>query len=128
MLLLAIWIAASIVHGQILFTVWGDRLSIIGVAVSMSVNALVTGSIVLRILKVFREVKTSTVDDQVLGVTGGSTLRRVIFALIESGMVLFSIQFVRLVITILSKPDIFLLISCMHAMVNVIMISVSLFT
>ena len=63
-------------------------------------NALVTGLIVFRIFKVFQEVKACTTDDQLLGVTGGSTLRRVIFILTESGMVLFLIQLARLVVTL----------------------------
>jgi len=76
-------------------------MEVASLALSMTVNALVTGLIVFRIIKVFQEVKTAcTVDGQILGVTGGGTLRRVIFVLIESGMALFSIQLVRLVVTI----------------------------
>ena len=66
----------------------------------MTVNALVTGLIVFRIFKVFRQVK-STSEDQKLGATGsgGSKLRSVIFVIIESGMALFTIQLVRLVLS-----------------------------
>ena len=79
-------------------------MGVAGLALSMTVNALVTGLIAFRIFKVFREVKTATANDQILGVTGGSTLRRVVFILIESGMALFSIQLARLVVTIV-KTD-----------------------
>ena len=134
---LAIWIASgtaplSIVQGQYFAPAWSDFLSLTGLTLSMTVNALVTGLIVFRILKVFREVKTATADDQNLGVTGGSTLRRVIFILIESGMALFSIQLARLVVTIVLTvtPDpvyalaAYELIFAIHQMLNVIIRSV----
>ena len=98
-----------------------------GLTLSMTVNALVTGLIVFRIFKVFREVKTGTPDDQILGATGGSTLRCVIFILIESGMALFSIQLARLVVTIMTTNaanDAYYLIAGIHEMLNVIIISV----
>ena len=50
-----------------------------------------------RIFKVFQEVKTA-VDDRIVGMTGGSTLRRIIFVLTESGMLLFAIQIAQLVL------------------------------
>ena len=93
----------------------------------MTVNALVTGLIVFKIFKVFQEVKTATVDDQNLGVTGGSTLQRVIFIIIESGMALFSIQLTRLVVTIVSTDasyNAFGLVASTHEMLNVIIRSV----
>ena|SRR5271156_392567 len=89
----------------------------------MTVNAVVTGLIVFRIFKVFREVKLGTADDQILGVTGGSKLRRVIFILIESGMALFSIQLARLVVTIVPTEAAYAaygLIGSIHEMLNVI--------
>ena len=70
----------------------------------MTVNALMTGLIVFRIFKVFREVKT-TVDDQILGMTGGSKLRRIIFVLTESGIVLFFIQIAQLVLSVITGTD-----------------------
>ena len=68
-------------------------------ATSMAVNALVTGLIVFRILKVFLEVKPTSVE-RTLGstVTGGTKLRHSIFVIIEYGMALFAIQLVRLVL------------------------------
>ena len=66
----------------------------------MAVNTLVTGLIVFKILKVFLEVNPILVE-LTLGSTGGSKLRHVIFVIIESGMTLFVIQLIRLVIAIL---------------------------
>ena len=116
-----------IVQGQLITTDRSNILALIGLTLSIAVNALVTGLIVFRIFKVFREVKAYTVHDQILGVTGGSTLRRVIFILIESGMALFSIQLARLVATIvnvLTGTDATLaayyLIVGIHEMLNVI--------
>ena len=92
----------SIVQGHIFFPAWSTILAQTGLTMSMTVNALVTGLILFRIFKVFQEVKTRTVDDQILGVTGGTKLRRVMFILIESGVALFSIQLARLVVTIVT--------------------------
>ena len=113
----------SIIQGQLYIPRWSDILAITDLALSMTVNALVTGLIVFRILKVFQEVKTST------AVTGGSTLRRVIFIIIESGVALFSIQLARLVATVLSGMDeavrnAYYLIVGIHEMLNVIIRSV----
>ena len=126
---LAIWIAGgaalSIVQGQIYVPEWSNTLSVAGLALSMTVNGLVTGLIVFRIFKVFQEVKTSIADEQILGVTGESTLQRVIFIIIESGMALFSIQLARLVASIMTTDaavDAYVLISGIHEMLNVIMI------
>ena len=128
---LAIWIVGgtaplSIVQGQINVPKWSGILAIAGLALSMTVNALVTGLIVFRIFKVFQEVKTGTTDEQILGVTGGSTFRRVIFIIIESGMALFSIQLARLVVIIVSTDAFygaFELIIGIHEMLNVIITS-----
>ena len=99
-------------------------MDIAGLALSMTVNALVTGLIVFRILKIFQEIKTTTGDDQTLGLTGESTLGRVISIIIESGMALFSIQLARLVVTISKSDaanDAYYLINGIHEMLNVIM-------
>ena len=79
-------------------TGWGTTIAITGLATSMAVNALVTGLIVFKILKVFLEVNPILVE-MTLDSTGGSKLRHVIFAIIESGMALFAIQLIRLVFT-----------------------------
>ena len=114
----------SVVQGQHHLAEWSNTLTIAGLALSMTVNTLVTGLIVFRIFKVFQEVKTSTADVQMLGVTCGSTLQRVIFIMIESGMALFSIQLARLVVTIVTTDaakDAYFLVSGIHEMLNVIM-------
>ena len=87
-------------QGLVVEANWTTTLNVTSLAMSMTVNALVTGLIVFRIFKVFRQVK-STSEDQKLGATGsgGSKLRSVIFVIIESGMALFTIQLVRLVLS-----------------------------
>ena len=95
-MVLVIWIVAGIapqpfVQGQIVPGSWDDIVAITSLILSMAVNLLVTGLIVFRLFEVFRQVKTATADDQILGVTGGSKLRRIIFILIESDMELFLI-------------------------------------
>ena len=103
----------------------------------MVVNALVTGLIVLKILKVFLEVNKATSVDRTLGSlssTGGPKLQHIIFILIESGMALFAIQLVRVVITSLKESDQATLslknalnfVIATHEMLNVIIRSVHL--
>ena len=125
---LGIWIASdatpvSFVQGRLYVAESRtNALQAAGLALSMTVNALVTGLIVFRIFKVFQEVKTATADDHIFGVTGGSTLRRVIFIITESGLALFSIQLPWLLATIMSTEDAFYaLIHGIHTMLNVIM-------
>jgi predicted neutral ceramidase superfamily lipid hydrolase len=100
----ALWLAGSgsqiIVHGQVFSAMWGEIVAPTGLAISMTVNALVTSLIVLKIIKVFWKVK-ATLGEQRLGVTGGRKLQSIIFILIESGSALFSIQLARLVIAII---------------------------
>jgi hypothetical protein len=66
----------------------------------MAVNALVTGLIVFKILKVFLEFKPTSVERTLgsLNSTGGSKLRHITFIIIESGVALFAIQLVRVVL------------------------------
>ena len=85
-------------------------MGLTGLAASMVVNALVTGLILFKILKVFLEAKQlkseATSVERTLGSlnsTGGPDLRHIIFIIIESGMALFAIQLVRVVITILAE-------------------------
>ena len=87
----------------------------------MTVNALVTGLIVFRVFKVFQEVKGIS-DEQILGATRKSTLRPIMFILIESGMALFSIQLTRLVVGFLKTDGAirsYNLIVGTHEMLNV---------
>ena len=129
---LAFWIASgtapmSIVQGQMYVANWGGTMEEAGIALSMTVNALVTGLIVFRIFKVFQESKTIPTDDQSSGDTGGSTLQRVMFILIESGMALFLIQVARLVGRIVRTDagiDTYYLIVGIHEILNVIIRSI----
>jgi hypothetical protein len=106
---LVIWLAALgtyyIVDGGIDQTLWGLIATIISVAFSMAVNALVTGLIVYKIFKSFRKIQqNSTSAEKSLGVIGGRKYRSVIFVIIESGIALFAIQLVRVILTL---PPIF---------------------
>jgi hypothetical protein len=98
----------------------------------MAVNALVTGLIVFRILKVFLVVKTTSIVTSVdsrgnLGSTrGGRKLQQIIFVIIESAMVLFAIQLVRVVFSFSSSSAIFNatdFIIVVQQMLNVIIIT-----
>ena len=70
-------------------------------ALPMVVNALVTGLVVFKILKVFLKV-TPILDEATLGSTRDTKLQvqRVIFLIIESGMALFAIQLIAIVLFI----------------------------
>jgi hypothetical protein len=103
---LATWLASEgalfIQDEQILVTCdWGEILYITSLVASMIVNALATGLIVLRIFKVFQQVKC-TQTSMTLESTGGSKLRTIIFILIECGMTLFAIQLALTVVSILN--------------------------
>ena len=93
-------------QGQPVTALWGNALILTGLAASMVVNALVTGLIMFKILKVFLEVKqfkpTLNSVEQTLesmNSTGVPILRHIIFVIVESGIALFVIQLVRVVIT-----------------------------
>ena len=107
---LATWLSAQgaivVVNNAVLSYVWGYTLSQTGFAASMVVNALVTGLIVFKILKVFLSVKATSVEQTFgsLSSTGGPKLRHIIFIMIESGMALFAIQLVRVVIASVFEP------------------------
>jgi hypothetical protein len=86
-------------------TSWGTSIILTSFVLSMAVNTLVTGLIVFKILKVFLEVKAVTTSvERTLGTTGGTKLRHVIFVIIESGMALFAIQLVRVVLYNITVP------------------------
>ena len=128
---LAMWVVAGIAgnfiapDGMIDSAAWGTHVTTTCIVVSMTLNALVTGLIVFKIFKVF-QVSSTILDETSLGVPGGSTLRYVMFVIIESGMILFSIQLARVVTTALkaggSKSDLeaFNLFVSSHEMLNVI--------
>ena len=82
---------------------WANTLFITGLTLSMAVNALVTGMIVFRILKVTVGVEPTSVE-QTLGSSRGNKFRHIIFIIIESGMALFAIQLVRVVLLFIPQP------------------------
>ena len=104
-------------------------IGITGLVASMAVNAVVTGLIVFKILKVFLEVNPLLVE-LTLDYTGGSKLRHVIFVIIESGMTLFAIQVIRLMFYILPTDwtiDGYDYAMGINEMLNVIIISVHIY-
>jgi hypothetical protein len=110
-------------------TAWANIMALASLTASMTVNALVTGLIVFKIFKVFREVKVNTSSaEESLGVTTGRKLRSIIFIIIESGMALFAIQLAGLVFTVIASTDVEAdaenLIIGIHEMLNVIASSV----
>ncbi|KAF8810791.1 hypothetical protein BYT27DRAFT_7185585 [Phlegmacium glaucopus] len=132
---LVIWLLSSgfqfILSGQVVQPDWSYRVTLAALAISMTLNALVTFLIVFKIFRVYHEIKStsgvyreigSTSDDQSLGATGGSKIRAVIFIIIESGMILFSIQLVRLLASIFVSTDAgsrtFKIIVFIHQMFN----------
>ena len=75
---------------------------ITGYAASMAVNALTTGMIVFRILKA-TGVRPTAIE-RTLGSPEGNKFRHIMFIIIESGMALFAIQLVRVVLAIIPVP------------------------
>ncbi|KAF8808231.1 hypothetical protein BYT27DRAFT_7189166 [Phlegmacium glaucopus] len=125
---LAMWLTGVnspyILSNQVVEPSWGIWLAVASLAMSMIVNALVTGLIIFKIFNMYREVKSTSVD-QTLGLTGGSKIRTVIFILIESGMVLFSFQLARLVVTVFQTMDAtikasYIMVNYIHQMLNCI--------
>ena len=110
---LATWLATDGAfiwdHGQYYVVPWGLTMTLTALAASMAVNTLVTGLIVFKIFKVFLEVKATSVE-RTLGPlssnTRGTKLQHIIFIIVESGMVLFAIQLVRIVITSLWAQEV----------------------
>ena len=114
---------AKQVAGFLYSDIWGQILTTTSLAISLTVNAVVTGLIVLRIVKVYREVRP-TPEDRDLGVGGeNGRLRSIIFIIIESGMAMFSIQLVRSVLYIV-EPDASYLVLGINQMFFVIIQSV----
>ena len=88
-------------QNELLITPWGNTLTITSLVISMVVNALMTGMIVFKIFKVIREFKPTSVERTLgsLGSTESSKIPHIIFIIIESGMALFAIQLVRVVLS-----------------------------
>ena len=107
-------------------TTQGGTLALTSLAISLTVNAVVTGLIVLKILQVYLEVRPTS-EDRDLSICGANgKLRPIIFIIIESGMAMFSIQLVRVVLDILELDATYLVIG-INQMFNVIIQSVILF-
>jgi hypothetical protein len=118
------------IPGYTLTETWGLTLDITSSAMSMAVNALAMSLIVFKIRSVYLEVKAATTSvERTLGSTGGTKIRHIIFVIIESGMVLFSIQLVRTVVGSMHEetppgPIINYFFIAMNQMLNVIIRSV----
>ena len=84
-------------------------MTLTSLVLSIFVNALVSGLIVFRILKVFLEVNRTQLDrtsvERSLGSTGDTALRHVIFVIIESGIASLVVQLVRVIIGDVSVPS-----------------------
>jgi hypothetical protein len=97
---LALWLACAnasqILPNGILQAPWGTWMGVAGIVLSMIVNAYATGLIAFKILKVYRNVKPTL---GTLG-NGGIKYRNVISIVIESGMALFCIQLIRVVLIV----------------------------
>ena len=108
-------------------TAWSTNVTTTSLALSMTLNALVTSLIAFKIFIVVRSNTTFYETLRSLGVAGEKQLefRYIMFVIIESGMVLFSIQFIRLVSTALrttnSTTDLnaYNIIISLHEMLNV---------
>jgi hypothetical protein len=89
------------VQGALFDARWGNILTLTALTASMVVNALMTGLIVFKILRVFLGLKPTSVERTLgsLSSTGDSKLQHILFIIIESGMALFAIQLIRVVLS-----------------------------
>ena len=108
---------------RLVFSDAGNILTPTSLVISLTVNTVVTSLIVLRIVKVYWEVRPTS-EHRYLCVGGGNgKLRSIIFIIIESGMAMFSIQLVRVILAFL-KLDATYLVVGIGQMFNVIIQSV----
>jgi len=118
---LATWPATiTLVPTQFTNATWDTPVVLANFAASMAVNALVTSLIVFKILKLYFEVRATSVEPT-LSSADVAKLRYIIFAIIESGMALFAIQLVRVVLVNLpvqSAPYFVDLVLGTHEMIN----------
>ena len=99
----ATWLAAAFNgNANNINSYWSSTVFTTGLAASMAVNALMTGMIVFRILKATGVQPTSI--ERTLGSTEGNKFRHIMFIIIESGMALFAIQLVRIVLGFITVP------------------------
>ena len=114
---------------------WQTTLLITGLAASMAVNTLVTGMIVFRIFNVTGAMPSTSVE-RTLGLSRGNKFRHIMFIIIESGMALFSIQLVRVVLAFIplqvdQKPFFqaaYDIVIAINQMLNVIIINLFIYT
>ena len=118
----------TIIQGLLLNAAWVNAVTLTSLVLSMVVNTLVTGLIVFKILKVFLEVRaTVTSTERTSASTWDTRLRYIIFVVIESGMALFAIQLVRVVlyaVQTVQSDYAYPLVICINQMINVIIRSV----
>ena len=107
-------------------TKWGETLTLTSLAISLTVNTVVTGLIVLRIVKVYLGARSTSKDGDLSAGGGNGKLRSIIFIIIESGMAMSTIQLIRFVLNILN-PDAQYFVIGISQMFNVIVRSVILF-
>ena len=102
-------------------------MTLIALAATMTVNTLVTGLIVIKILKVFFEVERTLGSSS--SAAGRPNYQRIAFIIIESGMALFTTHLIRIMISILLEANpshssgillAFALVVAFHQMLNVI--------
>ena len=104
---------------------WGNTLILTGLATSMAVNLLGTGLIVFKILKVMLPFKPTFKSVKVLKEwIDVAKFRHILFIVIESGMALFAIQLVRIVLTSTELVVGMNFVIGIHKMLNVIIRSV----
>ena len=139
--LLATWVAADgsekLIELQgtlgIIEAPWGWTMTLTSLAATMTVNTLVTSLIVFKILQVFWEVKRSL--GSFSSAAGRPNYEHITFIIIESGMALFVIHLVRIVLTILFEANTsegivlaFDLVVSFHQFLNVIISSVHFYS
>jgi hypothetical protein len=108
-------------------TDWGFDVITTSLTMSMTLNALVTSLIAFKIFKTVKGNTSFYENLRSLGVAGGRQreFRYIMFVIIESGMILFSIQFARVVCTALmtggsiSDQDAYNFTLNFHEMLNV---------
>ena len=105
---------------------WGSILGLSSLVISLVVNAVVTGLIVFKILKVYRGVRPTIIENQTFGIArdAGAKLRSIMFIIIESGMAMFTIQLIRVVLFNLQIDAMYLTIG-INQQLNVIIRSVT---
>ncbi|KAF8816975.1 hypothetical protein BYT27DRAFT_7205407 [Phlegmacium glaucopus] len=111
---LATWLAMYgsfyiVPDGSVGVTHLGYAVSLTSLAISLVVNGVVTGLIVLRILKVYWEARP-TFEDQTLGIGTKGKIQSIIFIMIESGIAMFAIQTIGFVVCVLRLNAISLVI------------------